>query len=427
MSDLNSLKQEPAFQKLFLAFKKKYESLGRIGGSVSLKRYDDEELRAISGLTGVPVEELKTKRSMTLLSFEKTLDQTKYRYDSLRAFLEAYFGEELIANKERERDEQERDAAFWTSLKDRHPMLAWYIEWIEGKSADTRWIWTMYRNDRAFVEDGLGVLEKGYSLLQEDHTYLRIPLFAQMVTGNPHAFDRGAVLGKWLSHFLTVDQLDQGAEVIFQKTTGEDMDLLGQYGLIRDDLWSFVTLRNLLTEAGGKLHPVWEAAAETGTVLNVPMKELLRLDRVYPAGGGNVWVVENSSVASTLMDLVPHAPVVCTHGQIRLAGWRLLELLAGEADVHIHYSGDLDPEGMMIAERLIRKFPEKVHLWRMDVQAYGESVSDEEISEKRLQKVRGLVHPTLKEVAMRMREEPRAGYQEALIGRLVEDMRKIHD
>jgi uncharacterized protein (TIGR02679 family) len=427
MSDLNVLKRETAFQKLFLLFRKRYESLGRIGGSVSLKSFSDDELKAISGLTGLPVEELRGKQSITLLRFEKTLNLTRYQYDSLLSFLEDYFEETLVANKERLIQEQEREMNFLGEMKAEFPQIDWYIDWISSKSADTRWIWSVYKEDSARLLSYFASLEKAWGVIGEGKIFIRMPLFAQKVTGNPHAFDRNTALGKMLLHLLTVDQkTKEEGEVNFSKTSEEENDLLGFYGLIRDDLWSFVTFQNILAEIDQEIHPVWKAAQETGTVLNLPLKELIKVDRVYPFERNAVWVVENSSVASTLMDLAPYAPIICTHGQVRIAGWRLIELLV-LSGVTIYYSGDLDPEGMLIADRLVRRFPKAVRLWRMDEKSYLEAMSDEIISDKRLSQLKKLHYPGLNKVAEVMQSKKRAGYQEAMVEVMVEDLKRELD
>jgi uncharacterized protein (TIGR02679 family) len=422
MSDLSLLKREPAFHKLFLLFKKRYESLGRIGGSVSLKSFTDDELMVISGLTGYSVEELSVKQSITLLKFEKSLQRTRYKYDSLLSFLEDYFEESLIVNKDRLRQEQEGEMQFIHEMKADFPQIGWYFDWISSKSADTRWIWSAYKEDSALLSSYFEDLATGWGFLGEEKIFMRIPLFAHKITGNPHSFDRNTILGKMLLHLLTVDQkMKEDDEISFSKTSEEENDLLGLYGLIRDDLWSFVTCKNILGETDYGIHPVWKAAQETGTVMNLPLKELMKVDKIYPYERKCVWVVENSSVASTLMDLSPDEPILCTHGQLRIAGWRLIELLV-LSGVTIYYSGDLDPEGMLIADRLLRRFPESVRLWRMDEKSYLEAMSAEIISDKRLSQLGKLRHPGLIKVAEVMMKEKRAGYQEAMVEGLAEDL-----
>ena len=170
----------------------------------------------------------------------------------------------------------------------------------------------------------------------------------------------------------------------------------------------------------GSSHPVWEAAVKSKTVLNVPMKELLKIDKVWPVKGNRVWVVENSGVSSALMDRLPTVPVVCTHGQVRMAGWRLLDLLV-ESGATIYYSGDMDPEGLVIADKIKQRYKEKAVLWKMDVASYEKNLSNEDISE-RLSKVDAVQSEELIELKEQMRIRKLASYQEALVSELVQEI-----
>ena len=61
----------------------------------------------------------------------------------------------------------------------------------------------------------------------------------------------------------------------------EDLnELLELLRLMRDDLWSFVTCRGLLAETEQGVHPLWLAAVETGSVLNVPIKQLVNVKKI---------------------------------------------------------------------------------------------------------------------------------------------------
>ncbi|TCI75900.1 DUF2399 domain-containing protein [Exiguobacterium sp. SH0S1] len=81
-------------------------------------------------------------------------------------------------------------------------------------------------------------------------------------------------------------------------------------------------------------------AAATHSVLNVPMRELLNVDRIYQSHGKTVWIVENSGVFSSLLDDVPNAPLVCTHGPFKLAAYRLLDALVASG-CQLKYAGGL--------------------------------------------------------------------------------------
>jgi uncharacterized protein (TIGR02679 family) len=253
--------------------------------------------------------------------------------------------------------------------------------------------------------------------------YERLPLFAQRTTGNPHFFDNNYVTGKLLFNCLHVHQQLKGLRESGMPNTMEELnELLSSFGLMRDDLWSFVSCRGFLAEGENGVHPVWKGSVETGSVLNIPIKELLKLKKVWPANGNKVWIVENSSVCSTIIDEVSEAPIICTHGQFRTASWILLDFLV-EAGSHLYYSGDLDPEGISMAQRLKDRYQDQVTFWRMDLETYIKTKSDEDIS-SRLSKMQKITAPELEEVMRALNERKRAGYQEGVVNQLIEDIKK---
>ena len=162
------------------------------------------------------------------------------------------------------------------------------------------------------------VVCKAFTSLPSEGEFERLPFFSQRITGNPHYFDSNGPEEKILLHWMYVDQVLHGnTDGVMPKTAGEKNDLLAEYGIMKDDLWNFVTCQGLLAANGNGVHPVWQAAVSTKTVMNVPMKELTKIERIWPATGTKVWIVENSGVCSTLMDAIQDAPIVCTHGQLR--------------------------------------------------------------------------------------------------------------
>lgn len=414
---------EPGFLKLFQLFKEKYRSLGRIGGHVSLEGFTTKEIDAIAGFLGQPTGKIIDKGSIALKDFERELPNTGFSDFNLKRLLEEIFQEQILSKKEEKEKELQDESAFIESLKSKLPKGAWWFDWIQSKRADTRWIWTLYRQDRSALFKKCCMVYQAFEVLPGEGKYERLPFFAQRTAGNPHYFDQNETAGKLLLHCMFVDQSLRGnKEATMPKTVEELNELLAEYGIFRDDLWNFVTCQGLLAASGERLHPVWQAAVETETVMNVPLKELVKLDRVWPAKGMKVWIIENSSVASTIMDAVPTASIVCTHGQIRTAGWKLLDFLV-EAGCILYYSGDMDPEGMVIAERFKQRYQNQAVLWRMDRAAYEASLSKETIAD-RLSKLDVLSSPDWEELVQVMKKVKRAGYQEAIVAELIGDVAK---
>src|SRR5690625_176579 len=88
----------------------------------------------------------------------------------------------------------------------------------------------------------------------------------------------------------------------------------------------------------------------------------------------------------------------------------------------LYYAGDLDPEGLGMAGRLLERYEGAVRLWHMDVEAYQKSKPVTELSAERLEKLNSIQNDRLVEIANEMRRIGKAGYQEALVDLMVADI-----
>jgi uncharacterized protein (TIGR02679 family) len=421
---LQVFKEEPGFVKLFTLFKDKYRSLGRMGGTVSIHSFTNEELESIAGFLGQSVDPIVAKGRISLLDFEKELSQTAFSDYPLIELLEKVLGESIFTKVEESTLQEQQEKEFLQKLRITNPEADWWWDWLESKPSDSRWIWSLYRQDSEDLMDKLLTIARAYQELPIRYNkYERISLFAQRTTGNPHCFDLGQLTGRLLLCWMQVDQQSKGLRFSGMPKTAEEVnELLTYYGVMRDDLWSFVTCRGLLAELASDIHPVWKAACDMNTVLNVPLKELVKVDRIWPHTGKKVWIVENSSVCSTIMDEISGAPIICTHGQFRVASWIMLDKLV-EAGCQLFYSGDLDPEGILMAQRLKSRYDDRVTIWRMDINAYEITISDEDIS-NRLPKIESITAVELVDVVKVLNDRKKAGYQEGIVELLIEDIRR---
>lgn len=419
--------EEPGFIKLFILFKEKYRSLGRMAGTISIQSFSKEEVESIAGFLGQSADTILEKGKISLLSFEKELAQTGFADYSLIRLLEEVLQESILTKNEESGKEVEKEKRFFQELSESYPEGNWWWDWIGSKPPDSRWIWSLYKQDSVGLMDKLIAVMKAFQDLPcKNNKYERLPLFAQRTTGNPHFFDSNQLTGKLLIYCLHLDRHLMGLrELGMPKATEELNDLLSTYGLMRDDLWSFVSCRGFLAEGEMGIHPVWKAATETNTVLNVPIKELLKLKRIWPVKGNKVWIIENSSVCSTIFDEVTKAPVICTHGQFRIASLVMLDLLV-ESGCHLYYSGDIDPEGISMAQRLKDRYQHRATPWRMDLDSYEKSLSEEDIS-NRLSKIESITSSELSEVVSALKYRKKAGYQEGLVNELVIDIKSMFE
>ena len=118
--------------------------------------------------------------------------------------------------------------------------------------------------------------------------------------------------------------------------------------------------------------------------------------------------------------------MVCTNGQFRYAVWLLLERIPDEG-ITLYYSGDFDPEGLLMADTLKRRYGEKLQLLGMTTDHYLVSKPAAEVDDKRLQKLKRVRSFELCGLAELMSEMKVAGYQEGILDVLLEEMRLLRE
>ncbi len=100
----------------------------------------------------------------------------------------------------------------------------------------------------------------------------------------------------------------------------------------------------------------------------------------------------------------------------------LIDLLL-KSGCKLYYCGDIDPEGIEIADRVIERGSGQIFPWRMTAEDYYRSISNEMLTEKRLTRLGKIANAQLREIVQLLKTEKRAGYQEHLIDLMVEDIK----
>lgn len=433
---------EPGFTRLLGLLIKKYASLGRVGGSVKLETLNSKEADSLSAFfrRNYVAEESVV---ISFADFSAALGQTRFTGMDVLDFLSAYQGGQLLTNEEVARTKQMEKDEFFRKFMENYPQIVcqqWLMA-VRDKLPGTRRVHLAYEQDLLSLQENLVVVLEALASLPEE--YERLPLFARRISGDPHALDSDREAGRWFIDALRIiageKEVLLGEETTaLRSTVEEENELLYAFGLLRDDLLNFVTCMGLLAvgEQEGKEGeiPYWHQGWRDGAVLNIPLREMIKVTSLYPgikakSGKKDVFVVENSGVFSTLADGFSQQdlglpPLLCTHGQFKLACWAAIErLVAGGC--RIWYSGDFDPEGLWIAKRLLARYPDSVRLWRYSVEDYIGSLSQVSLGPERLAKLSAVHCPLFADLVQKIREVGRAGYQEGLVEKLALDMKGL--
>ena len=429
-------KARPEFGRIFAAMRRKWESLGRTAGTVTLEAGTEEERRALEGFLGRAMT--GEKLQFSLAEFEKALGETRFGEVSLKELLEAYFGEPLASNRERLEQRKSREGRFWEELEeqagriiagsesvavqteDRQEAAAWVREMGQEKTGGYNLVMKEYRKSeeaaRTLVLQVVRCLEL---CRRQEVPGIRLAVLAARITGSPHALDRQNPAGTLLSWALArregsgLPPNARGWKALYEKN-----------GILVDELSSTVAAYgiHLVTEQGR--HPAWEGYWQMREPGILSLAGLTKVQAAY-GESKSIWIVENEMVFSELLERLSGYPaaVLCTSGQPRTAAYQLLELLCQKDSGHTFwYAGDLDPEGLAIAQRIWNSFPDRVRIWRMGAEDYGKAMSREAISRRRLELLDSLTHPVLKKTAACIRRQKMAGYQELLLDELVRDI-----
>ena len=408
------------FKRLFSLFKQQVERLGKVGGSVTLSHPTPSERVVIGKWMGKLYEERATKLSVSLSRFEKGLLGTKFEEYKLWGILEITLGVTLVSKKEREDRVKLERASFFEHCYELYPhkytrILLSCI--LQKKVGATSFISSYNQQQRIEIE----TIFKAVSLLPE--TLERLPVFAERIARDPHYFDKESKL------IIALEVVSSTLEKRVYRSTlsaEEEMQLLGEFLLAKDDLHNFVSLYGLYGDRNHEPCAYWKEAVKEHAVQNIPLREIAKMTRVFPAVGRTVFVVENSGVFSSLLDLLGNVtvPIVCTHGNFKTSGLMLLERLI-EVGAIIYYSGDIDANGVLFAERLRKKFGNQVIPWRMTNMDYLASLSSVTLSDVALKKLSRLVHkPLWSQLVTSMIDERRVGYQERLLNDMHSDIRQ---
>ncbi|MBQ8092746.1 MAG: DUF2399 domain-containing protein, partial [Clostridia bacterium] len=159
------------------------------------------------------------------------------------------------------------------------------------------------------------------------------------------------------------------------------------------------------------------------------MISMAALERIRSADAGHktVFVVENPTVFYLLAPAAAEYGVglLCTFGQLKASGLRILDLLA-ENRCRIYYAGDYDPEGLMIADKILCRYSGYVaSVWCMDVACYRKIEKAETLTERRLHLLQNICSVELISLAEELKQEKRSAHQELLIAEMKEEMKRL--
>lgn len=422
------LKRDGHFTRLFQLFASRYESYGSFG-NVRFRPNPEEHQTIMSFLREYKPLPPSGLISVSSKTFQKAIDRSKYRGIELHNLLEAYFGRSLITKREEVESaiHKRNDWLLAHRQSCQTPKCLRLLDDLLSKSERSKRIELTYKRDEVAFKQIYPYLCTILSKMPIQPT-VRLPIFSSHITGNPHSLDRGEPLRHILLDVLIWKE--GGTQVRSELSAEDEAELLFRHGILQEDLNNKITVIGLLATKDGKECRKLKGAYEDKSYLDLSLRDISRYNDCLPVND-NLYIVENPVVFSAILDhfegkdRIPS--VLCTYGQPRLSALQLLDrIVASAPNVTLMYSGDFDPEGVMMANRFLLRYPQNAIPWRYSIADYEETAPSTLIEDiTRLNQLKQVGSTELILVAKAIMERKMAGYQEELIPSLIKDIESI--
>ena len=420
-------KKRDVYKKLFSALRKKYASLGHMGGVIKLSGLSSDEKYDLEGFFKKDLHaEEDVKISYAFM--EKSLKNSRFAPLSWEEILTAYFKEQLIINKDKKEKELNNRNSFFEECAlncNNKIVLNWFLHVFKEKGKGSQIIFKMYNEDKKELELFLNKLFLALGKLPcFEKKMLLLPVFAAKTTGNPHFFDLRTSACKLLLSFIEYLLENKNfCEFNIGDTDGLSgieytENLLYSVGILKDNVSNTCLVYGLHgVKKDGSIHKGMEGAFIEREPVQVTLKTLSSLECLCTGNSmqeiKEIYVVENPAVFSYLTDTYPDGVFICGNGQFKLAFYITLELLKGKYT--IFYAGDFDADGLMIAQKLKNRYPSQVVLWEYNEDYYKRYLSDVQLDNKALAKLEKVVVKELQPVKNSLLKYKMAAYQETML------------
>lgn len=422
-------KKNSAYKRLLKGIKNKYIQLGEVKGNVIISNPDKDEKQSLSGLMKKDYSKNKSI-SINLKVLQQRIDNSKFSGANLKEIINEYFNEETITKRERKENYEAELTKFFEEILSQNintRIYKYLQEIIENKNGIYYKLKKDYNKHKEELKIALTNACLGINNLPNEKT--RIPVFASNVTGNPHGFDRNTLCGRVFITFLCYIE-----KIKIPQNTEELSEIYYNNNLLIDEVSNMVLCKNI--EYFIKTEEVKEKGKTTITYkqhegihgfskYNEPIfLTLYNLTKISSIQKNSIYkkvlITENPTVFMEIVEKckVKSVPLVCTYGQVKLAGIVLLNLLVN-AGYKLYYTGDIDPEGIQIADKLKLRYKQNINLIGFDKKTYYENISDSILSNSRIQKLERVNSIELKDICCEMKKTKKVAYEEKNIKNII--------
>lgn len=414
---VNYFKKNRGYIRIFQMMKEKWKSYGKVCGNIIINNPTVEEQEAIKKLMGIVVDNKKLKFKMT--DFERAIKESKFRQVELLELLEGYFQEKISYYKEKELDKEIAKKEFFKNIENKLKSENLYDEDIEkifNRLIFEKSSLYKYGVNNTETEKMIFLSLKAIKFLKTLDSKIKISILGARIAKSPHYFDRGSTAGNFFIYLLCLN-----LNIEYTKATEKILDIYYQSNIEVDNISSYTAGFGikLYTKLGEhKAYQEFIKNSEDYIITMSNLKNIVRAD----SENKKVFVIENQMIYSYLCEYFKNKniSILCTAGQLKTASLILIDMLCKE-ECKLYYSGDFDPEGIEIADKLIQR-NKNIIPWNFTVENYQQSLSKNLISEERLKKLDKIKTEHFYDLIKLMKKEKKSGYQELILKKLIKDM-----
>lgn len=414
-------RSKAGYERIMEVIYKQYCKYGEAKGNVVLSDVSSEECDAANEIVDPERPFAPPLIKFSLRDFEAGLKNTRFENTDLRYITEAYLGKRIVTKKEISVAAEEIKNTVFNRVREINSGC--YCEkWLEKMIAQKDF---GYKTVICEINVSPGEAEKILGNVcmtinsRQNAEPVQLAVLSAEITGDSHYFDNTRTAGKLLLKGLACT-----AEMPESKYAEEEKAIYAKFGIEPDSVSSMTaTIGIRLYKTDMREHPAFKIFADTGEICLISMANLMGISGA-DSDGKVVIAVENPMVFTALSGAAAEygCGLICTAGQLKTSGIRLLQMLS-ESGCKILYAGDFDPEGLQIADKILRRFSEyDVHAWHMSAEDYNAIEKGDELSEKRLNKLNSIRSHELVSAVNAIRSERCAAYQELLVSQMIYDI-----
>ncbi len=401
-------KEQIGFKRFMEALYQKYLSLGKITGKISLERLTKEEAHVLSKLFGYNYQEA-TDFKISVLTFTKVMAASKYEDFDLNTLVEEYLGVKLVSKKETKEKEREEERAFYQNILDESKASKWLLNVIETKENPYSSLHKRYLKEKELLKKELVNVLALLNNLPKERTLISI--YAANITMDPHYLDLDN------NHcLLFFSGLAYFSHCSYPLTREDKIKLLSLNNIEIDNLSNFVITYNLHTNRE-YLNNFYQT--KEPVILNI--QNILNIDYIEGINQ-KIIIVENPSILNEIIARKMNVSVIVSGGFANTAVYLLLDKINNN---QLFYNGDFDPEGLLIAQKLKEKYP-NLQLFCYQKEDYEASFSKNEISNARINKLKGIKEKDLMVISNLIKTKKNVAYQENNKERIMEFIKKLY-